>query len=355
MMKTETTNTETTNNIRKGNSTFPNKIGTKVAIRPFRPMPIFRNPHVQTIAGAYLRSTRGVSFERVRISTPDDDFIALDFPNVEGAQLEENAPIVLLLHGMGGSARQGYAYEAYRQLAQAGIRSVGMNYRSCGGEVNLQPRTYHAGATEDVETVIAWLRERYPHVPLGIIGVSLGANVLVKFLGEAERDIAAGAAISCPFDLYAGSKVLEKGISRFYGESVLGGLKESIQRKTDQIAHIVDIEKVMAARTLYEYDAVCTAPLHEFPDVRTYYDQCSAKQFVASIQTPTLIIRALDDPFLDPQDVPYKILKKNEWIQAELTAHGGHVGFTEGGLPWRLQWWAHQEAARFMREHLAAC
>lgn len=327
----------------------------KIAIRPFRPMSIFRNPHIQTIVGAYLRSTTGVSFERVRISTPDNDFIALDFPDVEGALLEENAPIVLLLHGMGGSARQGYACEVYRQLAQAGIRCVGMNYRSCGGEANLQPKTYHGGATEDVETVIRWLREQHPHVPLGIIGVSLGANILVKFLGEAKRDVTVGAAISCPFDLLAGSKALEKGISRFYGQSVLSGLKESIQRKTHQIAHIVDIEKVMAARTLYEYDAVCTAPLHEFPDVRTYYDRCSAKQFVASIQTPTLIIRALDDPFLDPQDVPYKILEKNKWIQAELTSHGGHVGFTEGGLPWRLQWWAHQEVAQFMRKHLVTC
>jgi uncharacterized protein len=326
-----------------------------VEIRPFRPQRGLQAPLMQTFLGAYLQSTASVTFSQVRVETPDDDFLHLDFPAVEGLPaVGEDAPIVLLLHGMGGSARRGYACELYRQLARAGIRCVGMNYRSCSGEVNRTTRTYHAGATEDVQTVLDWLRRRHPHARLGLVGVSLGANMLLKFLGEERREgVAAAVAISPPFDLRAAARILAGGMGRLYSLPILRSLKQSIRRKSEQLAGIVDLAGVMASRSIYEFDAAYTAPVHGFASVEQYYEQCSAGRFLHGIDTPTLLVRAVDDPFYDPGDIPAGLLAQHKSIQAELPAHGGHVGFAEGP-PWRIDWWAQRQAARFLRSHLCA-
>lgn len=288
------------------------------------------------------------------MNTPDGDFIDLDFSQVDGiTELDETSPIVLLLHGLGGSAKGTYAYESYRQLAQVGIRCVGMNYRSCSGEINNVPRTYHAGATDDVALVVDWLRQRYPNVPLGMIGFSLGANMLLKYLGEVERNIVSAVAVSPPFDLAAGSRVLAQRSRLPYSWTILSKLKQGIREKEHQLKHIVKVESVMAAKTLYEFDQVCTVPLHGFKSVQDYFEQCSSQRFIPSIATPTLIIRALDDPFFDPQDIPVGVIEKNGWVQLEAPHHGGHVGFAEG-FPGRLTWWANQQAALYLAAHLCA-
>lgn len=322
-------------------------------IRPFCPNFLLRNPHIQTIVGAYCRSRKGVTFERRRVHTPDDDFVDLDFACVDGVlPLGETSPLVVLLHGLSGSAQSIYAYEIYRQLAQAGIRAVGMNYRSCSGEVNKMPRTYHAGATEDVVTVIEWLCTHYPYAPLGIVGVSLGANILLKFLGEAKRDVAAAVAISPPFDLFTSSQVLAHGSGRIYDRNILWYLKQNMEQKSHQVSHLVDMKAIQAAKTIHDFDVACTAPLHGFKSVGEYYEQCSSKQFLSSIYTPTLIIRSIDDPFLDPYDVPYKVIEKNPYLFSAITPYGGHVGFAEGILLHRLTWWAHEETTQFLSIYL---
>ncbi len=324
-------------------------------IRPFCPHPLLRNPHTQTVVGAYCRSRKGVSFQRHRVYTPDDDFVDLDFACVDGTPLwDETSPLVLLLHGLSGSAQSIYAYELYRQLAQAGIRAVGMNYRSCSGEINKTPGTYHAGATEDIAVVVEWLRSRHPDTPLGIVGVSLGANILLKFLGEAKRDVATAVAMSAPFDLSTSSQVLAHGSGRIYDRNILWYLKQNMQRKSHQVCHLVDMKAILAAKTIYDFDIACTAPLHGFKGVEAYYEQCSSKRFLSTIHTPTLIIRSVDDPFLDPHDIPYTIIEKNPCLVPAITPYGGHVGFAEGGLLHRLTWWAHEETTRFLSTHLLA-
>ena len=147
---------------------------------PFQPASWLPGPHGQTIAGRLLRRPGMPRFERVRLDTPDGDFLDLDFPPAPN----QDAPLVLLLHGLEGSARRAYAINTYVELARRGIAAVGLNFRSCSGEPNRLPRFYHSGDTDDLRLVIAYLTMRFPGRKLGVIGFSLGGNALLKYLGE---------------------------------------------------------------------------------------------------------------------------------------------------------------------------
>ncbi|HEX6559426.1 MAG TPA: hypothetical protein VF021_08180, partial [Longimicrobiales bacterium] len=166
------------------------------------------SPHPQTIAGRFLRRRR-LPLTRERWTTPDDDFLDLDF-----ATPRPGAPIVLLLHGLEGSAQRGYAINVYTELARHGIASVGLNFRSCSGELNRTARSYHSGETEDIRFVVEQLRVRYPDAPIGGIGFSLGGNALLKYLGEeadaGRQTLQAAVAVSVPYDLAAGADHLDK-------------------------------------------------------------------------------------------------------------------------------------------------
>ncbi|HRQ36366.1 MAG TPA: alpha/beta fold hydrolase [Chloroflexota bacterium] len=320
---------------------------------PFRPARGIANCHMQTVAGHYGRSQEGIIFHRWRIDTPDGDFLDLDFPEVAGYLPAEDAPLVLLLHGLEGSARSSYAYETYRQLAQRGIRSVGMNYRSCSGQINRTPYTYHAGETRDVIFVLQQLGEWFSQSALGAVGFSLGANMLLKYLGEqgGNSPLAAAAAISPPFDLGRSMDVVENGVSHFYNDYFMRALRQKMQARAPLLDGLVDIEQILAAETFRELDEALTVPLYGFADVWDYYQQSSSGRYLPAIQIPTLIIRSLDDPLFHPEDIPYADLAANPCLTAVITPHGGHVGFAEG-RPGHLNWWAERQAARFLAAKL---
>lgn len=179
----------------------------------------------------------------------------------------------------------------------------------------------------------------------------MGANLTLKFLGEAQREIATAVAISPPFNLRLCANALARGFSRAYDRNFLTDLQAHMQKKAAQLEGLVDMRRVLAAKTLYEFDDACTAPLHGFRDAEDYYTQNSSHQFLATITPPTLIIRAVDDPFFDPADIPHALLQANPALHAALPAHGGHIGFAEGGLT-GLRWWANEEATAFLAAHL---
>ena len=330
-------------------------------LEPYTPTVGLSNGHAQTVAGAMARSKRGVFFYRERLDTPDGDFLDLDVAGVIGRPLPESAPIVLLLHGLEGNARQPYALETYRQLAERGVRSVGMNFRSCSGEVNRTARMYHAGATDDVALVHDWLDRRFPGVPKGLVGVSLGANMLLKNLGELRAEPAsqprAAAAISPPFDLALGAEQIETRARRLYMDRFLKSIKAKVRAKTEaggsQIEGHVDVLAALAAQTLQELDEVCTAPLHGFRDAADYYARCSSKRYLGGIRVPTLVLRAKDDPLIPAADIPFDLLQANPALFLGITEHGGHVGWIEG-LPGRYRFWAERQAARFLAAVLLA-
>ena len=194
---------------------------------PYRPSRLWLNPHAQTVLANSLRDMNGISYRRVRLDTPDGDFLDLDFATVPGIELGHDTPLVLLLHGLEGSARRSYASETYRQLAQRGVRAVGMNFRSCSGELNRTSKLYHAGKTDDVGFVISWLDNLFPHAAKGLVGFSLGANTLLKYLGEQgeESPIQAAAAVSPPFDLARIARTFHLGSGRPYAARFMKSLR----------------------------------------------------------------------------------------------------------------------------------
>lgn len=324
-------------------------------LTPFTPSKWLPGGHSQTVLGRMMRRKSGLIFQRRRIETPDGDFIDLDFPEVAGYLPARDAPIVLLLHGLEGNARRSYACETYHRLARLGIRSVGMNYRSCSGEINRTARFYHSGATDDVTLVLAKLAEWFPNSRRGLIGFSLGANLTLKFMGERRNEgrdwVAAAVAVSPPFDMAKSSDLLAHGFNRLYVHYFLSTLRPKIRAKAELLEPLVDMDKLLAARTFREFDNAGTAPLSGFRDADDYYEKCSTAQFLPQIQVPTLVLRALDDPLFAPDDVPYDALGANPCLTAGITPSGGHMGFVEG-WPGRFNCWAEQEATRYLAAHL---
>jgi predicted alpha/beta-fold hydrolase len=328
-------------------------------VRPFHPAWWAPGPHRQTIAGKYLRQTVSVRLERERWNTPDGDFLDLDFteePAHAAAARDAPAPLVVVLHGLEGGSRRAYALLAYHELARRGARAVGLNFRSCSGEPNRLPRSYHSGETGDLAFVLARLMERFPERPIGALGFSLGGNVLLKFLGErgAGAPLAAAAAVSVPYDLAAGALSLEVSpMGRVYGWHFLRSLRRKVLGKAALLRESLPMDRVAAARTVREFDDVATAPLHGFRNAAHYYAECSSAGFLSRIAKPTLLLHARDDPFQPERVLPLRAMRDNPALVSGVVERGGHVGFVEGS-PARPTFWAEPEAARFLAGALGA-
>lgn len=328
----------------------------------FSPHPLLKNANVQTLAGEYFRKlSPQPSFRRVRLDTPDGDFLDIDFVDIEGyswAELGEKAPIIYFLHGLEGDAQRGYAVDLYKEAARAGFRCVGINYRSCSGEMNRTPRLYHMGATEDIGFVLNYLLELFPDVPVMMVGVSLGGNILLKYFGECGESlperIIAGTAISPPFVATGLQKISDDRIGKLYGGHLLKKLQEKVRLKADMLYQTnADPYRALKAKTLREFDDAITAPLHGFNGAQDYYGQCNSINFLASIQRPTLLLRAEDDPFFN-QDIPHDVIAQNDCLIPQFTKHGGHVGFLEGTSPFNYSNWAQRQTLRFFEAVLAS-
>ena len=294
-----------------------------------------------------MRPRAAVPLERRRIATPDGDFLDLDY----APEPEPGAPVVLLLHGLEGSTRRGYMSEMLRQLFVRGLRGVGMNFRSCGGEPNRVARFYHSGETGDLEHVVAELRGRHPGRPLGAVGFSLGGNVLLKHLGErgGEAEIAAAAAVSVPYDLAGCAARLSGGPpGSVYGSHFLRALRRKVREKRRLLDGVVDVDRALAARTLKDYDDALTAPLHGFAGADDYYDRADSRRHLPAIRVPTLLVQSRDDPFLPPGTIPEGAVAANPHLTAAFTDRGGHLGFVEGAFPRCRSFWAERVVAGFL-------
>jgi uncharacterized protein len=323
--------------------------------RPFRPAWWLPGAHAQTIAGRYVRPPHGVHYHRERIDTPDGDFLDLDFARVDGAPpMDDASPLCIVVHGLEGSAQSAYVLESCRALAAHGIRAVAMNFRACSGEMNRTARFYHAGDTEDLAFLLGRLAERFPRATLLGMGFSLGANQLLKYLGErgARSLVRAAVAVSVPFDLGRGAdKLWQSFMGRAYTRHFVGRLVGKYQTKRQARAEVawpeLDAERILAARSFREFDDALTARLHGFRDAEDYYSTSSSARFLDGIRVPTLLVQALDDPFVDETALPDAAIDANPLLQRAWVPHGGHVGFI-AGTPRRPWFWAEREGARFL-------
>ncbi len=256
----------------------------------------------------------------------------MDWPE----NVNDSSPIVLLLHGLQGSIRSGYIRGLFHACEKEGLTPAVMHFRGCGGKPNRKPRAYHSGDTGDFAEFITALQRRFPRRPICALGVSLGGNALLKWLGETgnENPLTCAVAISVPFDLDAAGVKLESGLSRIYQYYLIRSLKKAAQRKMEAGFAIEGLtpEKLSGLKTFRHFDDHVTAPLHQFENADDYYRKCSSWRFLKRIGRPTLILHAADDPFLPASAIPSEE-SLSEWIRMEISDSGGHGGFVEGSTP----------------------
>lgn len=315
----------------------------------FKPPWWLRNAHLQTMWPFLFRPRIPVATRRERLELPDGDFLDLDFT------LNESGPVVLILHGLQGSARSKYAAGLLRTLSSHGYRAVLMHFRGCSGEPNRLPHSYHSGETQDPAFVIDWLHSRYPQTPVAAIGFSLGGNALLKLLAEqgAACRLRTAVAISVPFLLNEGADQFNRGLSRIYRQYLLRSLIRSVLDKHEEInlSGKINLDAVRRCRDFWVFDDEVTARLNGFKDVHDYYRRSSSRQYLRHIRTPTLILHAEDDPFMTPATVPREN-ELSERVTLELSKHGGHVGFVTGNNPFRMQYWLEERVLRHLKHQL---
>jgi len=319
----------------------------------------YRGAHLQTVWGPLFRRFRVPRLTRERLDTPDGDFLDLDWlverAGEPSADTRPGAPLVVILHGLEGSSRSHYVSGLLRETAGLGLDGVVLNFRSCSGELNRVERLYHSGETSDLDWVIAALLARDPARRIGLVGVSLGGNVALKWLGErgvdAPAPVVAAAAISTPFDLAACAGVLDRGFARaLYTSDFLRTMKAKIRAKASLFDGRVDVARALRARTFTEYDRAVTAPLYGFVDERDYWTRSSSRRYLATIRRPCLLISAVNDPFMPASSLPHEAVAASPWLEALFPAEGGHAGFLEGALGRRS--WAERRALAFLHRHL---
>jgi len=306
----------------------------------FRPAWWLPGPHLPTAWGKFGRRRPPVHDRLERVRTPDDDHITL----ARMGQVSEGRPHLLVLHGLEGKITAKYAHGLLDRARQRGWSGDLMMFRSCDGEVNSARRFYHSGETTDVDLIIRKLVDECPDIHLLVAGVSLGGNVVLKWLGEQGDGVPAQvrrvAAISTPFDLEAGSDHMASGLGPIYLRHFLRTLTAKTLEKLEVYPDLVNQERLRAVRTFREFDDLITGPLHGFKDAHDYYTQSSSIRFLHRIRVETLLLNAQDDPFL-PAGILEQVretARANPSLHWEFSRTGGHVGWIEG-QPWNASYY----------------
>lgn len=313
----------------------------------FRPAPWLKNPHLQTIIAGRLRPQPKVDIRRERIELPDGDFVDADWQ----ARPEEipGSPIVVVVHGLGGSIESRYARAMLHALRARGWRAVLMHLRGASGEPNRQARGYHSGDTADVGFFIDLLHQREPDTPLAVIGYSMGGNILLKLLGERGDDLplTTGVAVSVPFDLALCAKAINQGFSRIYQATLIASLRELAEAKFRDMTPPINLPELASLKDFYAFDDAVTAPLNGFASAQDYYDTCSSRRFMHRIKLPTLVVHAKDDPFMSAEVIPTD-QELSPSVRLELSDHGGHVAFISAGRAGRPQFWLEERIPEWL-------
>jgi len=298
--------------------------------------------HSQTIMAARWASKPSVHYHRVRWDTPDGDFIDLDFTEPPG-QAVKHSTLWVLFHGLEGCSRSHYSLAVMNQARLAGALGVVVHFRGCSGENNRMPRAYHSGDSAEMDWILRRLRNTFPDVSsMHVTGVSLGGNVLLKWLGEQQEQaaeiVSSAVSVSAPVDLMAGAVSLAKGFNLVYTRMFLGTLIPKSLEKIKRFPELGKPEDIANCKDFFDFDNRVTAPWHGFRDAEHYYAVSSAKPLLKHIAVPTLMIHAKNDPFMNGQHLPAPNEVSSQ-VKCLFTEHGGHVGFANGrslrlGLDW---------------------
>jgi uncharacterized protein len=305
------------------------------------------NGHLQTIAPSLFRKPEGLNARRERILTADEDFLDLDWHE------QGSSKLLILSHGLEGDSSRQYILGMVKAFKLAGYDCLAWNYRGCSGEINKQLRYYHSGATDDLEEVIQHALQQNKYEEIVLIGFSLGGNLTLKYLGEKganhPAEITKAMAFSVPLNLSASCRHISRPSNMIYSRRFLNTLLQKAQAKHQLMSDKIDIERLKTIRTLHEFDDVVTGPIHGFQDAEDYYSQCSSIYFIENIRVPTLVVNALNDPFLPHACYPKHVFKDHRKVHFETPPNGGHCGFETQKTSNDL-YWSEQRAVEYVTE-----
>lgn len=323
----------------------------KLVLSTFQSAKWLPGGHAQTIYPALFMWRRAARYRRETWATPDLDSIVVDWTAGRAG-----TPLIVLFHGLEGSSHSHYALSLFTQAYKQGWRGAVPHFRTCGNVQNRLPRAYHAGDSDEINWILRRMRKAFPDSPIFAVGVSLGGNALLKWLGEqgtaANMVIDAAAAVSAPIDLSASGNQLDQGINRhIYVRNFLSTLRHKTQLKLKLNENpYIDWQQVKKVKTMREFDHLVTAPLHGFHSVDHYWQRASSKDLLKEITLPTLIINALNDPFIPASSLPQQ-MDMPSCVKLLQPAEGGHVGFVSGPPPGQLTWLP-ENILRFFQYHL---
>jgi len=286
---------------------------------------------MQTIWSA-LCARRGTGsaplYRRERWDAPDGDFVDVDWLAGPPGEI-----LLVQFHGLEGSSRSHYS-EAFAHFAiDHGLSYAVPHFRGCSEELNRSPRAYHSGDSEEIGWILKAFRQKHCG-PIVVVGISLGGNALLCWAEEegakAAQVVTAVAAVSAPIDLAAAGRSISEGFNRqVYTRMFLRSMKPKALRKLEQYPGLFDRRALLAARDLYEFDNVFTAPIHGFRDTNEYWTQASAKPRLSSIKIPALLLNAKNDPFVPESSLPLEH-EVGDHVTLWQPRQGGHVGFPHG-------------------------
>jgi predicted alpha/beta-fold hydrolase len=307
---------------------------------------LFNNGHLQTVYPSYTRNFEDCLYQRERILTPDDDFLDLDWARSGTDRL------AILSHGLEGNSRRPYMMGMAIMLKRNGWDALAWNYRSCSGEINRRLRMYHNGSIDDLDVVVQHASRNGAYQTIALVGFSLGGNLTLVYLGSKggalDARIRKAVTFSVPCDLAAGARELAKAGNWLYMRQFLVSLHEKIRRKKEIMPGAIDDEGYGRIRNFKDFDDRYTAPIHGFKNAEDYWTRCSSGQFIPEIRIPTLIVNALDDPFLAGGCYPVPQAQSSSCVHLEMPASGGHVGFVQFNRD--KSYWSERRAIEFLEQ-----
>ncbi len=292
----------------------------------YNPPLFFKSGHLSTIYSGLVRKVDELEQIRIRITLPDSDFLDTDWSYASSPSQK----LVIIIHGLEGSSKRAYIKGSAKVLTQSGYDVCAINLRGCSGTANKLFRSYHSGATEDLQAVIEHVLNLDEYQSIYLHGFSLGGNLLLKYLGEKREratEIKGAVAISVPCQLADSLHQLLQFKNAIYAKRFKGNLIKKLKLKQELFPNLITNSDIENIKTLKDFDDFYTSRAHGFKDAMDYYAKSSSLQFLNKIKVPTLIINALNDSFLGPQCYPIEIAKHHSKLFLEMPKYGGHVGF----------------------------
>ena len=313
----------------------------------YTPPPLMKNGHVQTVFPSLLRKVNGIPYTRERITTPDDDFLDLDWSR------QGHRRLAIVSHGLEGDSDRAYVKGMVRALHQFGWDCLAWNFRGCSGHMNRRLKFYHSGSCDDLAVVIDHAADPGLYDEIALVGFSIGGNITLLYLGKNHANlhplVSCAAVLSVPCDLASGAEALARPANRVYMQRFLRLLHQKIKQKMEIMPDRIDDKGYADLKNFEDFDNRYTAPINGFRDAADYWRLCSSKPWITGIDVPTLMISAVNDPFLAPACFPETEVAANHNVYLETPTSGGHVGFIQfnnNGV-----YWSEQRIGEFCAHH----